>query len=124
MIDFYIVEGKPAPLKTDVAARNGFRVATDVEIGAAARASLPGRRREAVRGARPRKPCPRCPKGSPPADVATVRWLGIRWIGVPFPFRIRLRSPIYIARAEGCGCIAALKRWVESRRLRRFARRR
>lgn len=34
-----------------------------------------------------------------------VRWLGMDWEGMPWPKRLRLRTPLYIARARGCGCI-------------------
>ncbi len=58
-----------------------------------------------------RRPCCRRRAERP----ARVRWLGIRWIGVPFPKRIRVR--IYIVPAAGCGCIYALKvLWLRLKR--------
>ena len=49
------------------------------------------------------------------------RWLGLDWLGYPFPLRIHFDRTMYmftIKPMAGCGCIAALKRVVESFRRR------
>lgn len=46
--------------------------------------------------------------------VHVHRWLGIDWIGKPFPLRLRLRRSwpfVGVEDAPGCGCIMVLKRW-------------
>jgi len=49
-----------------------------------------------------------------PAVAVTVhRWLGIDWIGKPWPLRLRVRTSwpfVAIEDAPGCGCIMRLKR--------------
>lgn len=52
-----------------------------------------------------------CPKGRYPAQDGSVRWMGVRWIGMPKPLRWRFwwlyrRRP----RVDGCGCVLRLKR--------------
>ena len=43
---------------------------------------------------------------------ANVRWLGLTWIGVPWPKRIRLRGKfpfVFVRQSHGCGCVKPLK---------------
>jgi hypothetical protein len=52
-----------------------------------------------------------CPVGRHPDGSGIVRWMGMRWIGVPEPLRWRLvwalgREPRGLV---GCGCLARLK---------------
>ena len=61
-----------------------------------------------------------CPIGRHPDDDGIVRWMGLRWMGVPEPLRWRL---VWMLRREprglhGCGCVAAIKAsraaaWIE-----------
>ncbi len=70
-----------------------------------------------------------CPIGLDPDDEGVVRWLGLRWIGVPMPRRWLLKRPLrwwwgtapVTQGIEGCGCILALKIMWESfkRRMQR-----
>jgi len=50
-----------------------------------------------------------------------VRWLGLTWVGIPWPVRAILPDHgVNGSVLEGCGCIAGLKlRWI---RLKRWAR--
>ena len=64
-----------------------------------------------------------CPIGRHPDREGIVRWLGVRWYGVPMPIRVRLmifarqhRSPRYY---DGCGCVVRLKDWWSRLRRRR-----
>ena len=50
----------------------------------------------------------RCPKEKHPDQYGVVRWLGIRWFGVPKPLRMLMR-PWLTGDVQGCGCIARLK---------------
>ncbi len=66
-----------------------------------------------------------CPKGKHPDDVGRVRWLGIRWHGIPAPIRWYGLAGLYAktlgigARVKwrdlpGCGCVVRLKDlWVK-----------
>ena len=52
-----------------------------------------------------------CPKGRHPSD-GVVRWLGVKWYGVPFPIRWWLNRKQLVSnpdRLPGCGCIRFLK---------------
>ena len=61
-----------------------------------------------------------CPIARHPDDDGIVRWMGLRWMGVPEPLRWRL---VWMLRREprglrGCGCVAAIKAsrasaWIE-----------
>lgn len=47
--------------------------------------------------------------------IQTQRWLGIRWIGTPFPKRLRLKRAfpfVYVKPMRGCGCMARPKSWL------------
>lgn len=93
----YVTENGRAQRVLDrQAARRGLRRATREEIAAGSAAA----------------PCGSC------GEVPRVRWLGLEWIGEPWPRRIRLRSPVYVSRAPGCGCVAALKTLVSRLRER------
>ena len=65
-----------------------------------------------------------CPMGT--WDLQTpryVRWLGIRWIGVPYPKRVALgilKGRRAAQSLRGCGCVALLK--LQSKRLQRTVR--
>jgi hypothetical protein len=56
-----------------------------------------------------------CPRGRWPDEAGVVRWLGVRWLGVPMPLRHRLEQRYGRAvRLSACGCVAGLKRfWIE-----------
>lgn len=63
-----------------------------------------------------------CPRGWHPDKDGIVRWLGVRWYGVPFPIRAYLYARLgqgspeeYIGAFAGCGCVVALKDWYERR---------
>lgn len=56
-----------------------------------------------------------CPRGWHTTD-GLVRWMGLRWYGVPYPVRVVLavlaESPhvsVKAAEFDGCGCVKALK---------------
>lgn len=57
--------------------------------------------------------------GRHPEAAGVLRWLGLRWYGVPAPLRWLLRLLIALRRVrpltgplDGCGCIVALRdRW-------------
>lgn len=59
-----------------------------------------------------------CPRGRHPDRQNVVRWMGVRWYGVPMPLRIWLRiaHPRHprIFRWDGCGCVVVLKRGIET----------
>lgn len=58
-----------------------------------------------------------CPLGKHTTD-GVVRWMGIRWYGVPAP--LRWFGPLRRYRLPGCGCIVPLKLafgWLAERRL-------
>ena len=63
-------------------------------------------------GGRCRDIPPPVPTELPPQRSTTVRWLGLNWIGVPWPKRIRIRWPVYVLKYQGCGCIKPLKELV------------
>lgn len=57
--------------------------------------------------------------------MQTTRWLGIEWIGTPFPKRLRVRSvfpslevprvvqcPVFVQPMPRCGCMARPKRAI------------
>lgn len=46
-----------------------------------------------------------CPLGRWPDADGLVRWLGMRWHGVPMPVRLVLAVRLY----PGCGCIVPMK---------------
>jgi len=50
------------------------------------------------------------------AEPEPVRWLGITWIGEPWPKRLRLRWPVYVRQLPGCGCIRFAKELVTMKR--------
>lgn len=61
------------------------------------------------------RPSATCPRGRWPDATGVVRWLGVRWSGVPMPLRHRLEQRYGRAvRLSACGCVAGLKRfWIE-----------
>jgi hypothetical protein len=66
---------------------------------------------EHIRDAKPT--CPRKRHG------AIVRWMGVRWFGVPHPIRVTMRHKL-TGPVPGCGCIVALKtRWERHKARRR-----
>lgn len=82
-------------MRDDLAAKLGGRRATDAEVGASQRAAL------VTTTPSPAKPV----EWNPPR----VKWLGVEWIGKPWPTRIRLRSPFVVLQSPGCGCLRRLK---------------
>jgi hypothetical protein len=57
-----------------------------------------------------------CPKGWHADERGMVRWLGIRWRGVPYPLRVRLRRwGVEFKRGPlpECGCMDRVKAWTE-----------
>jgi len=57
-----------------------------------------------------------CPLNRHPTATGIVRWMGVDWIGVPFPIRAYLYlrrgdgcSIEWCNRFEGCGCIDVIK---------------
>ena len=118
--DHFVTESGTVQLitRTDAASR-GLRTATDQEIGASMRA------RVSRRGAKTAGRGGGCGCGGrkrvDASAVPLVRWLGIDWIGEPWPLRLRLRWPVHARPSRGCGCVERLKRWTEARRLARFA---
>ena len=47
--------------------------------------------------------------------MQTQRWLGIEWIGTPWPKRLRLKARfpfLYVAKRKGCGCMRRPKAWL------------
>ena len=64
-----------------------------------------------------------CPRERLPDADGIVRWLGIRWYGVPYPLRVwRWQTRFndvefreYMARIPQCGCIVVLKDWWEGK---------
>jgi len=57
-----------------------------------------------------------CPKGRFPDAHGVVRWMRVRWYGVPYPLRVTVAA-LRAARKPlpGCGCIVRLKdlwRWI------------
>lgn len=55
-----------------------------------------------------------CPLGRFPDRLGLVRWLGLRWRGVPWPLRV-LDDDLAGVSLPGCGCVDALKRaweWI------------
>lgn len=111
MTDYYLdADGIVRLVPQEVAARAGWVLATDEQVGQQQRGRV--RRTTTVTPAK-RHRCPKCPD---PRQVSPVRWLGIEWIGVPWPKRLRLRWPVYAVGAPGCGCIARLKGWATRRR--------
>ena len=60
----------------------------------------------------------RCPLGMFPDRRGRVRWLGIRWRGVPMPLRVLVyMSRPGTRRLWGCGCVDAIKRRLEAWRV-------
>jgi hypothetical protein len=51
---------------------------------------------------------PSCPKGLHPDKDGIVKWLGVRWFGVPMPKRFIIRKKL-TGPVPGCGCIRVLK---------------
>lgn len=46
------------------------------------------------------------------STMQTQRWLGINWLGEPFPKRLRLKCAfpfVYVKPLPGCGCMARPK---------------
>jgi len=68
-------------------------------------------------------PCSRlCPKGRHVGPDGTLRWLGVRWMGVPAPIRWWGSAGLYAealgigrkvewAKLPQCGCLARVKGW-------------
>ncbi len=65
-----------------------------------------------------------CPIGKGPDEAGIVRWMGIRWRGVPWPVAAMLADdvmcgwfgharPALRSDMPGCGCVEVLKRWTE-----------
>lgn len=54
-----------------------------------------------------------CPWGKHPRKDGTIRWLGVRWHGVPYPLRLvvwaRARTHPRPSSFGGCGCVVELK---------------
>lgn len=58
-----------------------------------------------------------CPRKKHPGEDGRVRWLGLKWEGVPYPvrfyvwFRWMRDKPMraFVRAPQGCGCIAGLK---------------
>ena len=53
-----------------------------------------------------------CPRNRFPDAAGVVTWLGVRWIGVPWPIRLWLVATAGVERPEdfsGCGCLVAAK---------------
>ena len=116
MMDFYRDGDVVVILPARLAGKRGLEVASDEQVGAAHRATVLRQvAAPASPGAKQRRACP-C--SGPPL----VRWLGMDWIGEPWPLRLRLRWPVHARPSRGCGCVEGLKRWTEARRLARFAR--
>lgn len=74
-------------------------------------------------------PCSRpCPRGHHPDADGIIRWMGLRWFGVPYPIRLWGRTGMYTEttglasktdwrKLEGCGCLVVAKRlWRVIRR--------
>ena len=57
----------------------------------------------------------KCPRGRYPDRDGLVRWLGVRWVGMPAPLRWRFEARYGRApRVDGCGCVASVKRfWID-----------
>ena len=108
MMDFYRDGDVVVILPARLAGKRGLEVASDEQVGAAHRATV--LRQVAA------------PAAPGPKPVPVVRWLGMDWIGEPWPLRLRLRWPVHARPSRGCGCVERLKRWTEARRLARFAR--
>ncbi len=65
-----------------------------------------------------------CPREKHPDAIGRVRWLGIRWYGVPAPIRWYGSAGLYAEVCglganvkwrdlPGCGCIVRLKDWTK-----------
>lgn len=53
-----------------------------------------------------------CPRRKFPDAAGVVTWMGVRWIGVPWPIRLWLVATAGVERPEdfsGCGCLVAAK---------------
>lgn len=58
-----------------------------------------------------------CPTGRYP-EGGFVRWMFIKWIGVPYPIRIYLKVSgkiTGVSKLPGCGCIKALRLFIFKR---------
>ena len=53
-----------------------------------------------------------CPKGHWPDHNDDLRWMGLRWRGVPVPLRVLVEDQV-TGPLHGCGCIDRLKRLWE-----------
>lgn len=110
--DFYVVEDRVVAMPPEEAARAAARPATDAEIAERARQSIRKQPRDGSsccgsRGRRGRIDV---------RPVPTVCWLGLDWIGVPWPRRLRPQWPVRVQASPGCGCLLRLKTWLERRR--------
>ena len=65
-----------------------------------------------------RTPEAACPRDRWPDADGVVRWMGLRWHGVPLPVRLLLAAKLY----PGCGCSVRVKELFE--RVRQFLRHR
>ena len=117
MMDFYRDGDVVVILPARLAGKRGLEVASDEQVGAAHRATV------LRQVAAPAAPGPKQRRACPCSGPPIVRWLGIDWIGEPWPLRLRLRWPVHARPSRGCGCVERLKRWTEARRLARFAMR-
>lgn len=54
----------------------------------------------------------KCPKGKQADHYGHVRWLGVKWLGIPRPVRWwhNLTEKLQWDQVPGCGCILWLKR--------------
>jgi hypothetical protein len=54
-----------------------------------------------------------CPRGVWSGGL--IRWLGVKWRGVPMPIRWIMRAVyrIPLRKWVGCGCLDRVKRWTE-----------
>lgn len=52
-----------------------------------------------------------CPAGHHPGSDGKLRWLGVKWRGIPYPVRLwlRVRHGTATGKWPGCGCIDRLK---------------
>lgn len=132
MTNVYVVEGKLVVLSSDKAELLHAKIASDSEIALFFRSSL--QQPDLISNPPPAKPLTshhgRRPCGC--QQIVVQSWLGVEWIGTPWPRRLRLRSPITIAKYPGCGCIARLVdladaikraiRWAQSQIINRANR--
>ena len=52
-----------------------------------------------------------CPIGHHPGSDGKLKWLGVKWRGIPYPVRLwlRVRHGTATGKWPGCGCVDRLK---------------